>query len=848
MGEKLANATTPIKNMLLLLLLLLQAGNMSADRPLLRRQLSHTVIQGGLELPDGCVMSSYDHDFLATPLKLQDVITCTSFCDNAADLELTVTNYCTSANPEDCTGLVDCRVAGCTDACGSEPGECDCFSAVLPNGWEGEVVLDRSVCNAVCGDDQATTPTSSPVTKTPETVFEIVSAENDLFEFEKAAFAADMDVTLSRASPALTVFAPTDTAWQTTTDSTIRRILSNPTVWKIHLRALLKYHVSPSSAALMQTDLTNGLAIATLGTFNMAGEDLLVSRQNTGGGNDIALAGASFANSNVVQADLVAENGVVHKVDGVFLPTALTVSLLGAASNLDGFDLLVGWIVQAGLEDVVRNEPALTVLGPTNAAFRALGDDQTAAIAADTDRMATIVKHHLIPAVWYKELLVDELQLTTMAGTVLTVSKGSGLFADTLIDTAVIEFANVVAQNGLLHVMDQVLLTDGGIDDGGKVTKAPVMTPPTVAPTSAPTTVATTTPTSTPADGYPCSVCPPGMEVSLKNTIVQIPEGYVQGITEASCGIMDNIVKSNPSEFTPVTCQLFRNQYQTDCGCVVSAVTPAPTPGPGTEQGYPCSVCQPGTKVSRPNAVVQVPEGYVDGVQEASCAIVDSAVKSNPTEFNAQTCTQLRNEFQDECGCTPSTSDNGGFPCSVCSPGRLLSKPHAIVDIPDGIVEGFTTATCSLVNTGVESNPSEFSKDTCQLLREAYREDCGCVEAGSPTVSPAPPPDGGCTICAPGQQITIPDAVIAIPAGFIVSGISFATCRLLATGLANNFAQVDAELCPSLREFYSVPCGCAELAPTVSPAPTLPLPESAGVIPHGGMVLLLASLVWWVFL
>ena len=137
-----------------------------------------------------------------------------------------------------------------------------------------------------------------PPAAQPATVYEIIADSPDHTILETALLAAGLDDDLQTAGP-FTVFAPTDAAFAGLAPGVLDNLIANPA----QLAEILLYHVVGSQAA--STDLSNGQTIETL-----QGEDV-----------EITIAGGVQVNdANVIVADLFADNGVVHVIDGVLLP------------------------------------------------------------------------------------------------------------------------------------------------------------------------------------------------------------------------------------------------------------------------------------------------------------------------------------------------------------------------------------------------------------------------------------------------------------------------------------------------------------------------------------------------
>ncbi|MDZ4750237.1 MAG: fasciclin domain-containing protein, partial [Flavobacteriales bacterium] len=139
-----------------------------------------------------------------------------------------------------------------------------------------------------------------PQADLPATVVDIIVNSPDHMVLETAVIAANLAGTLSGDGP-FTVFAPTDDAFAVLPAGTIEALLLDP---QGALADILLYHVVGGTA--LSTDLEDNQVIATL-----LGEDVVVS---------ITGDGVFINDAQVIVADILAENGVVHVIDAVLLP------------------------------------------------------------------------------------------------------------------------------------------------------------------------------------------------------------------------------------------------------------------------------------------------------------------------------------------------------------------------------------------------------------------------------------------------------------------------------------------------------------------------------------------------
>jgi len=164
-------------------------------------------------------------------------------------------------------------------------------------------------------------------------------------------------------------------------------------------------------------------------------------------------AKVKFADAEVTQADVEASNGVVHVIDKVVLPPTVVDIAKGSADHT----VLVEALVKANLVNTLDGTGPFTVFAPTDQAFTnaltALGLTKTQLL--DKADLADILKYHVLSG----KVMSADLQPTqnpaTVQGAKVTITKdGSTVkFAE-----ATVNPADIVASNGVVHVIDKVVL------------------------------------------------------------------------------------------------------------------------------------------------------------------------------------------------------------------------------------------------------------------------------------------------------------------------------------------------------------------------------------------------------
>ena len=117
---------------------------------------------------------------------------------------------------------------------------------------------------------------------------------------------------------------------------------------------------------------------------------------------------------------------------------------------------LAAAVVAAGLVETLSGDGPFTVFAPTDAAFALLPEGTVEDLLADpTGALTSILTHHVYGGTALSTDLSDGMMVTTLAGTSLTVSiTDDGVY----IDNAMVTVANIETDNGVVHVIDAVLL------------------------------------------------------------------------------------------------------------------------------------------------------------------------------------------------------------------------------------------------------------------------------------------------------------------------------------------------------------------------------------------------------
>lgn len=265
--------------------------------------------------------------------------------------------------------------------------------------------------------------TSSDASTPKKTIVDIAAGDSRFTSLVAAVQKAGLVDALSGPGP-LTVFAPTNQAFSNALAAlgkTLDQLSADD------LKPILTYHVL--QGAVKSSDLKAGPVKM------LSGVSAFVTTEG----------GAKINGADVVSADVIADNGVIHVIDEVILPP----NLVQAATLAGNFSTLTGAVTSAGLAETLSKPDAnLTVFAPNDAAFAKLS------AVPSGDALKNVLLYHVVAG----KLLSSDLKAgavpTLLTGKSLTVDLSNGV----RVNDARVIVADVVTTNGVIHVIDTVLI------------------------------------------------------------------------------------------------------------------------------------------------------------------------------------------------------------------------------------------------------------------------------------------------------------------------------------------------------------------------------------------------------
>ncbi len=138
-------------------------------------------------------------------------------------------------------------------------------------------------------------------------------------------------------------------------------------------------------------------------------------------------------------------------------------SIAGVAMATEGFSTLVEAVQAASLVKTLQTDGPFTLFAPTDEAFAALPTDTLDALLADPEELAQVLLYHVIPGTVMAADITDGMEAETAQGDTVTFTVGDD--GVVLINDATVTATDIPAYNGVIHVIDQVLMPPAATTD-----------------------------------------------------------------------------------------------------------------------------------------------------------------------------------------------------------------------------------------------------------------------------------------------------------------------------------------------------------------------------------------------
>lgn len=312
---------------------------------------------------------------------------------------------------------------------------------------QADILASNGVVHVI---DKVLVPATEPESNT---IADIVTGDANFSILLQALERANLTGAVADANSNLTVFAPTNAAFEAfiaanADINSAEDLLNSP-----NLSNILLYHVLGTKQ--MAADLSqNPFYVSTLSPATFAGRTDETVSLLVDGRNGVKLNGTQ--NISVTQADINADNGVIHVIDNVLTPP----NVVELAQQNGGFTELVAAVLRADLASALTTTDPITVFAPTNVAFDSLystlgvnGVDEI-----DVATLASVLQYHVANGNVAASDLSDGQTITTLNGDVeVDITDGVVTLTGTN-SSAQVVLIDVQGTNGIVHVINTVLL------------------------------------------------------------------------------------------------------------------------------------------------------------------------------------------------------------------------------------------------------------------------------------------------------------------------------------------------------------------------------------------------------
>jgi uncharacterized surface protein with fasciclin (FAS1) repeats len=250
---------------------------------------------------------------------------------------------------------------------------------------------------------------------------------------------AGLAQTLTTGGP-FTVFGPTDAAFAKVPKAILDKLMKD----KKLLADVLKYHVN--AGRVYSSSLSNELLDPSLLMVDGKAADI---RINIYPGSKVTADG-----SPIVLVDQNATNGVIHVLDRVMYPIPLRSIPVEITEQRGRFSTLLTAVTKANLVTTLSGGP-FTLFAPTNDAFAKVPPEILNKLLANVTALTDVLTYHVISGTIFSAGLSNGEMAKTVEGKPVNVQIGAD---GVMINTAKVIEADLAVTNGVIHVIDTVLL------------------------------------------------------------------------------------------------------------------------------------------------------------------------------------------------------------------------------------------------------------------------------------------------------------------------------------------------------------------------------------------------------
>jgi uncharacterized surface protein with fasciclin (FAS1) repeats len=142
---------------------------------------------------------------------------------------------------------------------------------------------------------------------------------------------------------------------------------------------------------------------------------------------------------------------------GASVAHAANKDIVDTAVGAGSFNTLVAAVTAAGLVETLKGPGPFTVFAPTDDAFKALGATVDELLKPENkDKLVAILTYHVVPGKVMSGDLTDGMEAATVQGETVMIDLDNG----PMVDDAKVVTADIETTNGVIHVIDKVILPD----------------------------------------------------------------------------------------------------------------------------------------------------------------------------------------------------------------------------------------------------------------------------------------------------------------------------------------------------------------------------------------------------
>ncbi|XP_044058955.1 periostin, osteoblast specific factor b isoform X2 [Siniperca chuatsi] len=240
-------------------------------------------------------------------------------------------------------------------------------------------------------------------------------------------------------SGSFTFFAPSNDAWELLDETVRSALVSNV---NIELFNALHYHMT--FKRLLTKDLRNGMQVTSM--YNDLGLQI----------NHYSNGVVTVNCARIIHGNQIATNGVVHVIDRVI--SAVGNTILDVIEIDDDLTTLSDMAQNTGLLEKLGKPGHYTLFAPTNKAFESLGSEVLERLRSDKKVLEALLNFHLLDSVQCSEAIMAGSSYETMEGNNIEIGcDGESL---TVNGIKMVLKKDIVTTNGVVHLIDQVLMPD----------------------------------------------------------------------------------------------------------------------------------------------------------------------------------------------------------------------------------------------------------------------------------------------------------------------------------------------------------------------------------------------------